>query len=59
MPLADGNHAPPLKSEDVHMGFPWITGVLGDKLHPVNAIYNSLAAFCFWFSTPDTDGALR
>ena len=54
MPLADGSHGPlPLWSEEFPMGFPWIIGVLRDKLDSASATYNFVAAFCFWLSTLD------
>ena len=52
MPLSNTQHGPPpLRSEEFPMGFPWITGLWKDKLESANAIYISLAAFCFWLNT--------
>ena len=47
-PLATGFHGPPpVRSEQYPLGFPWLKGLLKEKVTSANRIYIELAAFIF------------
>ena len=50
--MSSDNHGPPpVRSEQYPLEFPWLKGILKDRVESSNAIYIHLALFCLWLQS--------
>ena len=50
--MSSESHGPPqVRSDEFPLGFPWLQGVLRDRVESANSIYIHLALFCLWLQS--------
>ena len=50
--MSSESHGPPqVRSDEFPLGFPWLQGVLHDRVASANSIYIHLALFCLWLQS--------
>ena len=50
--MSSESHGPPqVRSDEFPLGFPWLQGVLRDRVASANSIYIHMALFCLWLQS--------